>query len=266
MSNHAESVSTEARFRQLNFDRAAKRYDSVSEVQRIMAERLVDLLSGGVRTEKVLEIGCGTGHLSEQLMARCGGGRFLFTDVSESMLRRSYERLAGRHARRARWRELDARAPDWGLKERFHLVASSAVVQWFRDLTAHLTGVARCLEPRGHYLVAGFRTDNLPELAGALSRIDVAPSIGHSPEALERACSVAGLRLARFATDELQQRYASARELLDTLRSMGASRYPGTRPLRRRALQELLRDYEARHASPRGVAATWRTWYALARR
>ena len=264
VENPVEKLEREARFRQRSFDRASRRYDSVSEVQRIMAGRLMELASEVKEPAAILEIGCGTGHLSKHLVRRWAGARLLLTDVSEAMLERARERLGtSAVGARVRWRVLDARGPDWALAERFHLVASNAVVQWFPDLRAHLAGVAHHSLPGGHYLLAGFLPENLPELGKTLASFGVTLNVGHSRAALEAASRAAELRLQRFRTEAIVRDYAGARELLDALRTMGASRYPGERPLARQALRELMKDYERHFPSPRGVRATWHVWYAL---
>src|SRR5690606_32389572 len=209
------------RFRQRSFDRASHRYDAVSEVQRIMAARLVELASPGNEPDSVLEIGCGTGHLSEHLVQRWPRARLLFTDVSEAMLERARERIGAiAGGPQVCWRVLDARGADFALEERFSLVASSAVVQWFSDLRAHLVGVARHLLPEGQYLVSGFLPDNLPELARTLGRFGVTLDVGHSRQALEGASRAAQLGVRRFRTEAIVRKYANARELLDVLRTM----------------------------------------------
>lgn len=264
VENPVEKPEREARYRQRSFDRASRRYDSVSEVQRIMAGRLVEVASEVTEPETILEIGCGTGHLSKHLVRRWPDARLLLTDVSEGMLTRARERLGtSAVGARVRWRVLDARGPGWELEERFRLVASSAVVQWFPDLRAHLAGVAHRSLPGGHYLVAGFLPENLPELGKTLARFGVTLNVGHSRAALEAASRAAELRIQRFQTEAIVREYAGARELLDALRTMGASRYPGERPLARRALRELMKDYERHFASPGGVRATWQVWYAV---
>lgn len=262
-----EGLSTRVRYRQLSFERAARRYDAVSGVQQIMARRLTTLLSGDDPVPRhVLELGCGTGHLSELLTSRFPRARFLLTDLSRAMLERSRGRFPAKRARALHWLQLDASQPAWGVKSRFDLVASNAMVQWLDDLDSHLMTVARHLRPGAAYLVGGFGRDNLPELAEALARLDVAPNIGHSQVELARACAAAGLRMAGFRTEHIPREYGGAEEFFDVLRTMGASRYPGDEPLGPGALRRLMRAYAERNRSPRGVWATWSSWYALLRR
>ncbi len=255
------------RYRQLSFERAARRYDAVSGVQRVMAQRLLELLQLEKKAPRhILELGCGTGHLSELLVRRFPEARLLCTDLSGAMLEQTRRRLTGGRGRGLHWLQLDASRVREALRARFDLIASSAMVQWLDDLPSHLQGIERRLRPGGHYLVSGFGADNLPELGRALARFDVASNIGHSRERLERACSSAGLRVVTFRSESVAQEYRDAREFFEVLRAMGASRYPGEKPLAPRALRGLIREYGQRNASAGGVHATWRPWYALLRR
>lgn len=268
----AFELSVALRYRRLSFERAARTYDGVAGVQRFMARRLVELLPPGWAPRHVLELGAGTGNLSLLLRERCSQSRLVVTDVSGAMLEVARRRIVEAASaspcsvsapRGAHFVELDASGEHWGLRGRFGLLASNAVVQWFPDLRRHLVGARGRLRPAGRYLLSGFLPDNLPELASILECFGSAPRVGHSEDDVLEACRTAGLVIERFEPVALPQRYSSARAFFEVLRTMGASRYPGRRPLGRSQLLQIMNEYEARNGDATGVNATWRAWYAL---
>jgi malonyl-CoA O-methyltransferase len=267
MQSTTEDLPVVVRYRKMSFDRAARTYDSVSTVQRGMAKRLVQLSVGPLRPRSVLELGCGTGHLSVRLFERFPGSEFLLTDISVSMLERARVRLGTRaEAGQVRCLQLDASSRPWGMGQRYELMASNALVQWFPNLAEHFAAAAEHLQLGGSYLVSGFLGDNLPELARSLQRFDVPPAIGHSAREVRDACAAAGLELSHFEEGCLREEYESSRTFFEVIRVMGASRYPERGPLPRAVLLRLVEDYGRRNATGAGVVATWRPWFALLRK
>ena len=90
------------------------------------------------RGERVLDVGCGDGALTEKLVA--AGCRVVAIDASPEQVRA------------ARGRGLDARvadATDLNFDGEFDAVFSNAVLHWIRDPDAALTAIHRALAPGG---------------------------------------------------------------------------------------------------------------------
>lgn len=125
----------------------AARYERVSSVQEIWAERLLDLLD--LRgDETVLDAGCGSGRVTRRLLERLPDGRVIAVDASEQMVA---------HARE----ELDERATvlcsdltELELEERVDAAFSNAVFHWIPDHDALFARLRSLLRPGGR-LVAG---------------------------------------------------------------------------------------------------------------
>ncbi len=91
--------------------------------------------------ERILDLGCGDGALTAQLVAR--GGVVVGVDASAELLVAARER--GLDVRRA-----DARALPF--VEEFDAVFSNAVLHWIDDLEPVLAGVRRALRPGGRFV------------------------------------------------------------------------------------------------------------------
>ena len=91
--------------------------------------------------ERILDLGCGEGALTEKIVA--AGASVVGIDASEEM-------IAG-----ARARGLDARlmnAERLQLEREFDAVFSNAALHWVRDHDAMLEGVRRALKPGGRFV------------------------------------------------------------------------------------------------------------------
>lgn len=251
-------------WRSRRFDRAAGTYERVTPVQSSMAQRLAGLVPRDAAIERVLELGCGTGHLTRELLRRLPEARFEVTDLAPGMVSCCGEHLSAIDRERVELGVLDARTPSH--PGGIDLLASSAVVQWFPDLKAHLGAASGILRRGGLYALSGFCRTNFPELDSLLSaepwRFPDPP--GHY---LSEACGAAegaGFRIVLREEDRSELVYPSAMEFLRAIGQAGASRAPRDgRPLTRELLRLLVQTYDERFAVEGGVKATWKPWFLL---
>ena len=117
----------------------ARAYHELSEPQLAWGRRV--LAGIGLRgDETVLDVGCGTGRLTAELIECLPRGRVVALDVSASMLQVAQAALASRFGRRVRFVRADAASLP--LKEAADLVFSTAT---FR---AHMARLPPELQPR----------------------------------------------------------------------------------------------------------------------
>ena len=280
-------------FHARRFDRAAGSYDDLSRVQTDMAAALAALLPepgdeevfgdareappfrdsggfGGFGPVRILELGCGTGHLTRRLRAALPEADILATDAAPRMLERAAAAVPG-----ARFAACDASglqgAPEAIRRGApYDLAASNALVQWFPDLAAHLRLVSGLLAPGGLYLVSGFLEDNFPELNAILA----APPFGyvdfpgHNRAGIEAAAAAAGFAAEIMAEGRETETFPDVRAFLGCIRGLGASRRPAEgNALTRGRLEILSETYRRCYSSgDGGIRATWRPWYARLRK
>lgn len=276
-------------FHPRRFDRAARSYGSLSQVQEDMAGRLMALVpdretllerkavppSGG--RDGILEMGCGTGHLTRRLRRRFHGSPLLATDAAPRMLEEAAKAMDGEVAFEVA--AFDVQGPEDRITKPvraampFALAASNALVQWFPDLGAHFRLVAGLLAPGGGYLVSGFLRDNFPELNALLAEepFGYRDFPGHGKDEVEQAAREAGFSVEAMETGSEEAVYPGARAFLEHIQGLGSARRPEAgRPMTRGRLGMLEERYQARFggAGPdrTGVRATWKTWYALLRK
>lgn len=144
-----------------SFGAVAADYDRHAGLQRVVARRLAERITGLYRaatprpaTLRILEIGAGTGLLTEALAPRLAGlgmsVHWTVTDLAPAMLERIGTRLRTLPGAFDR-RRLDAADPRAiaALDGRFDLVCGSLVWQWLPDRAATLAALAARLAPGG---------------------------------------------------------------------------------------------------------------------
>jgi trans-aconitate methyltransferase len=136
----------------------ARLYDDKHSFVWKQASDLVELL-GPQPGESILDIGCGTGHLTGKLAQ--AGAAVVGIDRSPEMVaeaRRNYPSLAFEVA--------DARELTYA--DRFDAVFSNAVLHWISEAGAVVRGVARALKPGGRFVAEFGGKGNIKILQGAL--------------------------------------------------------------------------------------------------
>lgn len=132
----------------------ARRWDSAlyeqhhGFVSRLGAD-LLDLLAPQPG-ERILDLGCGTGHLTQRI-AECGA-RVTGLDNDPAMLRQA-------RANYPRLRFLQADGQNFSVAEPFDAIFSNAALHWMHDAAGVAAGMARALRPGGR-LVAEFGGGN----------------------------------------------------------------------------------------------------------
>jgi len=125
-----------------------------------MAAGLVDLLEIKAG-ERILDIGCGTGHLTSQIATL--GAKVVGVDRSAEMIeqaRKQYPAL--------QFEVMDAR--EIAFAEPFDAVFSNATMHWISEPERVIAGIAKVLRPRGRFVVEFGGKGNIAALMDAVER------------------------------------------------------------------------------------------------
>jgi malonyl-CoA O-methyltransferase len=133
-----------------------------------------------LNSPRVLELGCGTGIFSRELIARYPDGSFVLSDLSQAMLDQARVNLDGGAGKPIRFALLDANVPN--LEGRFDLIAMSMTLHWLADPRAALERLRRLLTPRGALVYATIGTASFPEWREVLAREDLPSGLIDIPE------------------------------------------------------------------------------------
>jgi trans-aconitate 2-methyltransferase len=120
--------------------------------------------------ERILDLGCGTGHLTAQLAD--AGAEVVGIDSAPAMIEQ-----ARRTHPRPRFEVADAR--DFTFPEPFDAIVSNAVLHWVRDPERVIACVRRALRPGGRFVAELGGKGNVRAIAAALE--ETARAVGCGP-------------------------------------------------------------------------------------
>lgn len=147
------------------FDRAAPTYDAAAEFQRLICDRLVDMLHADPPPHDIADLGCGTGYTSRKLALRYPAADILALDFAPAMLA-----IARRHGCARHWVAADVQRLPVATAS-MDLLCSSLALQWC-DAAAAFAEAARVLRPGGQFAIATVGPGTLCELADAFAGVD----------------------------------------------------------------------------------------------
>ena len=230
---------------------AAGDYDRNARIQARaacqLAARIAALpLPAGPR---VLEIGCGTGFLTEQMASAGIGGSWLVTDLAPVMLARARARMGD--APHRRFAVLDGERGPVPADAPFDLVAASLAFQWFSDLPAALRRLSGWLAPGGWLAFTTLADGTFTEWREANLAAGALPGTPPFPDDARLAGMLPG---AAVTIEDIPEQHESARAFLRAVKAIGAGTpAEGHRPLGAGSLRKAMRHFEAG-----GGSATYR--------
>lgn len=185
----------------------ARTYDQSSEPQQAWASEVLARLEGIAQDATAMDVGCGTGRVTEALLALVPRGRVLAMDASADMVALARRRLGDRAEV---WCQ-DVLDFNLGLDERVDAIVSTATLHWVTDHDRLWARLARALRPRGVLEVqcgGEGNIDGVREVIEAVAR-DAAPElVGWSPwvfagpQETERRLREAGFTATRCWLEE----------------------------------------------------------------
>jgi trans-aconitate 2-methyltransferase len=178
-------------------------YDRVSDPQtRWGATVLARLPLDG--DETVLDAGCGSGRVTEQLLGRLPNGRVVALDASPAMLAEARVRLA-RFRDRVSFIQADLARP-LPLEDRVDAILSTATFHWVLDHDALFANLAAVLRPGGPLVAQCGGAGNIAALIDIARKVDptfTSPHTFETPEATRQRLERAGFaEIETWLSDE----------------------------------------------------------------
>jgi malonyl-ACP O-methyltransferase BioC len=243
------------------FARSTPTYDGEAIVQRDMAQQLIGLISriGGSQSfARVLELGCGTGLLTELLVRQLAIQQLILNDLVGDLAG-----LAKRCADLQPGLQVETHPGDMELgplPNDLNLVVSNAVLHWASEPETMLQRMADAVRPGGILALTTFGPQNLRE-----TRKLTGDSLYYL--SLEQLSAKLDRRAVILESSERIQvmTFPSAHEVLQHLKRTGVNslRQNHWPP---RTLKRFCSEYESRFRSESGVTLTYHPIVVVARR
>lgn len=240
----------------IRFSQAKSEYDNNAIAQQCIVQKLMALLTTqGKAFGKILEIGCGTGMLSEQLVSYCEFERLVLNDLCrdyEPVLRKKLPYPS------VHYHFGDAERENFGMG--YDLVISASAVQWFENEANFLKKMANMLNDDGILLFNTFSSKNLYEIKCLLKTGLTYPTEDEWYKLLADKFEVLVLTM-----EEIPLYFDCALSVLTHLNKTGVSIIDPTKWSDKR-LTQFEQRYRTRFQQDLGVTLTYTPLYVLARK
>lgn len=256
ISVHSEAIAQ-------NFSAAASSYERWADPQRRSAERLMKLVFAKGPVNSILDVGCGTGFLTELLHKRYPKVSILGIDVAPEMVQVCRRRWT--HVRSMFFQVADAEKFD--AEQSFDLIMSNFCFQWFSTRVQSIDRLTGMLNPGGMFAFAVPVAGSLVELLESYQTVlcERMPGLEYMSgqdyiDALDRT----GLKLLLAKEEKVQSAYKSGVDVLRSFKGTGAAfnNHQGYIPRSVSEVQKIIRYYENKYALADGkVPITYQVLY-----
>ncbi|WP_174873473.1 malonyl-ACP O-methyltransferase BioC [Vogesella oryzae] len=215
-----------------SFERAAHSYDAAAVLQREVSDRMAERLDYiKLQPAVILDAGSGTGYGSAELRRRYPEARVVELDLAHAMLCASREKQRAGQGMLSRLFKPQSPWQVCADVERLPLadnsvdmIWSSLTIQWLNLPDAVFAEFQRVLKPGGMVLFATLGPDTLFELRTAFSHADGANHVNQFIDMhdLGDAMLASGMSEPVMDMEKIVMTYASAREVMQDLKSIGA--------------------------------------------
>ncbi len=242
-----------------SFSRAAPTYDAAANLQKRVCTQLAAMLDEErLDPRTTLDLGCGTGLSTAELVARYAHADHLGLDLAEGML---VEARTRSDCSGIRWMCADAEHLPLAACS-VDLLFSNLSLQWFPDPAAAFAEAARVLTPGGTLCISTLGPRTLYELREAWRQVDGYVHVNRFQEPAEtrRIIENAGLACTGFQVRELVMEYARLSGLTRELKAIGAHNLNSGRATGltgRARLRALEAAYETRRSPDGRLPATY---------
>jgi len=270
---------------QKNFSQNALTYDQYAVVQKEMArELLLKIISTGKYFRNILEIGCGTGFLTELLAKEYPLAQITATDIAPEMIivaREKLELFSNINYFVADGENL--MLDNVFFAPPFDLIVSSAVFQWFTDYETAFTQYHTYLESGGNLIFSTFGAGTFKELYSCLKDGQKGkasckigdPKMPNKKEVfienkhLQKVMLNSGFQFVGVEEVTKMEYFSSSRYFFRALKRIGANNHL-TEELAVQGFSSgifsLIKAYDAMFSDGRGVPATYQCLFGLGRR
>ncbi len=242
------------------FSKAAGDYDLLTSLHKEIARELV-LKIKLENPQEILDVGMGTGYLTNKLVHLFPEAKVTGLDFAQGMIEEAKKNSEGFTVVEADTCQLPFKA------ETFDCVTSNLAYQWIEDLSKAFTEAFRVLKADGLFCFTLFGHDTLKELFISLNNICDRPAQLRrlaSQDQVQEALRKAGFKDVKVSVEHIQVHFACATELLKWLKAIGANRLAEEIPVGKDWLKKLEQEYRKNYSDSFGISSTFQIIWAEA--
>lgn len=210
-----------------SFSVSADRYDQYAVMQQQAALSLVHRLTDfchRLPEGPILEVGCGTGAVSQELVRMFPERELTLLDLAPGMIDKNRQALTpllqgGQHVD---WLVMDAETVD--ARNRYALIVSCLTFQWFQDVQSSLSRLCAAMMPGGFLLCSYLGEHSFPEWQDICRILDIPCTMNRLPnsQALLASLHAHGYTVTSWS-EQIEQCYPTALDFFRSLKKTGTS-------------------------------------------
>ncbi|MEO1022776.1 MAG: methyltransferase domain-containing protein [Bacteroidota bacterium] len=251
------------------FGASAHNYHQQAGIQRNVAEGLIaslrpwkDMIPEG----PILEVGAGTGFLSELLIQEFPQAEIHLTDASEEMIRYTEHRLteAFETLPNVTFRVLDADHLEES-PQKYALIISNFAAQWFNDVSYGLEQLTNQLAPGGLLLTAFPGNNSFKSWYEYCLELGLPFTANTLPDVEEVVIKLSiGPQQIDYYENDLVQTFDSSLDFFRHLKAIGASASKSGKSLSAKQMRLLTNHWDTSESD--GIKVNWHVVYLAAKR
>jgi malonyl-CoA O-methyltransferase len=242
------------------FIKSLDTYEQQADVQMHIAQRLVKKANAylPVYCDRLLEVGCGTGFLTRELLADFSVGRLFLNDLVDMSER--MEQLIGLDQNRTVCDFIVGDAEEIVFPTQLQAVLSASSIQWFVDLPNFFAKVNDALLPEGLFIFNTFGPANLNEIKTLMGE-------GlHYPTGDELIELLSGFEIVEMRTENLVRYFESPRAVLRHLKETGVTATHPDFRWTKSNLQAFENSYNEQFSCEGKVTLSWQVYYFVCKK
>ena len=204
-----------------SFASAADTYDGLATLQRQVGLDLLSMFDINFTDDIVMDIGCGTGFLTQEIMLASSVQQMVAVDIAYSMLEAT--RIKLKDLETVHYICADAECIPLQ-KQAVDNIVSNLALQWCQNLTQVFEGFNHGLKPEGQLVFSTFGPATLQELKQAWSEVDDYTHVNefYTVDELTIFLQQAGFENIQIESKCYQSNYQAVIELMRELKGIGA--------------------------------------------
>lgn len=243
------------------FSNSAVHYEVLAGMQYEIGRDLIKTLEWTEDCQRILDVGMGTGKLTNRLSHLCPGAKIFGLDFAQGMVMQAtkkYETFSPLQA--------DAKQLPF-VNESLDVVFSNLAYQWVDDLPSAFAEARRVLNHNGKFCATLFGRQTMTELFQALASVERLNQrkahLQRLPDqaTVRQALKVAGFKDLTITSEIIKTHFDDLQSLLQWLKLIGANRLNRDVYLGPRCLREASQFYEKEFKGRWGVVASFEVFW-----
>lgn len=260
------------------FSRNVNNYDKYANVQKKMGDNLImNIKNDKANIKNILEIGCGTGYVTQRLIKDFPDAQITAVDIAPGMIEHVKTKIK---CDRVNFVCGDIEEMDF--TNNYDLIISNATFQWFNNLNKTLSKLIRQLERGGILCFSTFGKDTFKELNESFYKAKQIFNISEQVSASQKFCSLYELQdiyndiikrsnlndINIYSSESYECEYFNCcKDFLHSVKKIGANNSQSNRTIMTPDfIEKVIEIYDKDYLENDRVVATYHTLYFYMKR